>query len=81
MASDLQKKSKHTTEARKPPVTDQTTDPNQANSGSSPFTVEQRQILGNVYRLILGWRRERLMKSKPQIALPSSSIAPIEREA
>lgn len=35
---------------------------------SSPFTPEQREILGRVYSLILSWRRERLIKDRTQKA-------------
>jgi len=81
MASDLQKKSKQTAEAGKPSVTKQKPNNHPVTSDASPFTAEQRQILGNVYQLILSWRRERLMKATPQIALTSSSLLPAEREA
>jgi hypothetical protein len=81
MASALQKKSKQTAKTGMSPVTDQTTDNHPANSDASPFTAEQRQILRNVYLLILSWRRERLMKTTPEGALVSSSILLTEREA
>lgn len=81
MASDLQKKSKQTTEAGKPPVMEQKPNHHPVPSDASPFTAEQRQILGNVYQLILGWRRERLRKATPQIALTPPSLLPAEREA
>ena len=32
------------------------------------FTAEQRRILGQVYQMILGWRRERLMRTELSIA-------------
>jgi len=81
MTSDLQKKSKPTVEAGKLPVTEQKPNHSPATSDASPFTAEQRQILGNVYQLILSWRRERLMKTTPQGALNSSSMLLTEREA
>jgi hypothetical protein len=81
MASDLQKKSKQTVEAGVPPVTEQQPNRHPVTSDASPFTAEQRQILGNVYQLILSWRRERLMKTTPQSALNSSSMLLTEREA
>ena len=81
MANDLQKKSKQTTASGKPAVTEQQPVNHPVNSGTFPLTAEQRQILGNVYQLILGWRRERLMKATSQIALLSSSTLPAEREA
>jgi len=81
MASDLQKKSKQTAETGKPSVTEQKPNNHPVNSDASPFTAEQRQILGNVYQLILSWRRERLMKATPQITVTSSSLLLAEREA
>ena len=81
MASALQKKSKQTAEAGKPAVTEQQSNNHPATSDASPFTAEQRQILGNVYQLILSWRRERLMKTTPEGALNASSMLLTEREA
>jgi len=81
MASALQKKSKQTAEAGKAAVTEQQPDNHPATSDASPFTPEQRQILGNVYQLILGWRRGRLMRTTPQGVLNSSSMSLTEREA
>ena len=81
MASDLQKKSKQTAETGKPFVTEQKPNNHPVNSEASPFTAEQRQILGNVYQLILSWRRERLMKTTSQGALNASSMLVTEREA
>lgn len=81
MASALQKKSKQTAEAGKPAVTEQQPDNHSATSDAAPFTAEQRQILGNVYQLILSWRRERLMKTTPQHELASTNVAPAQREA
>ena len=81
MASDVQKKSKQTAEAGKPAVTEQKPNNPPVTSDASPFTAEQRQILGNVYQLILSWRRERLMRTTPQGALNSSSMLLTEREA
>ena len=63
MANDLQNRSKQTDGVQTAAIT------NQNQSDPSPFTPEQRQILGKVYRLILGWRRERLMKAKRSTAL------------
>jgi hypothetical protein len=41
---------------------------------SQRFTPEQREILGQVYTLILRWRRERLnMESNHQAGSPTSS--------
>lgn len=76
MARDLQKKSRQTA-----PVTEQKPNHHPAPSDASPFTVEQRQILGNVYQLILSWRRERLMKAAHPTAMTSPSLLPAEREA
>lgn len=76
MAHDLQKKSGQTA-----PVTDQKPNHHPVPSDASPFTEEQRQILGNVYQLILGWRRERLMKAALQVALTSPGLLPAKREA
>jgi hypothetical protein len=81
MARDLPEKSKQTTEAGKPAITEQKSDHHPANIEVPPFTAEQRQILGNVYQLILGWRREHLMKLASQSALTSSSLYQAEREA
>ena len=81
MARDLPKKSKQTTVAGMPSITDRKPDTHPVMSEASPFTAEQRQILGNVYQLILGWRRERLMKLASQTALTSSSLSQAEREA
>lgn len=52
-----------------------------ASSTSSPFTPEQKQILGNVYRLILGWRHDRLLKSKQAPKPISSAPLPVKRES
>ncbi|HRJ56348.1 MAG TPA: hypothetical protein PLV64_08690 [Anaerolineales bacterium] len=41
------------------------------------LTVEQRRNLGHVYRLILGWRRERKNKEASQ---PASESSPEERQ-
>ena len=60
MASDLHNKSKQKVEAGTHPVIQQKPGDHPVISESPPFTPEQRQILGNVYRLILSWRRERL---------------------
>jgi len=60
MAGDLQNKSDGVEAAS---VAKQNPNEILATSESSPFTPEQQRILGNVYRLILGWRRERLMKA------------------
>lgn len=65
MASDLQNKSKQPGGTETPSIAEQNQIDISAISNSSPFTPEQRQILGNVYQLILGWRRERLIKAKP----------------
>lgn len=75
MASDLQEKSKQTSTAITLPVNDRKPIELPSDLGASSFTEEQRQILGNVYQLILGWRRERLMKAMPQDTLT------VEREA
>ncbi len=81
MASDLPKKSKHTADVEKLSVAKLAVENHPENSEASPFTAEQRQILGNVYQLILSWRRERLMKAAPPVALTPSNLAPAEREA
>ncbi|MCC6986387.1 MAG: hypothetical protein IT309_08160 [Anaerolineales bacterium] len=81
MASNSSKKSKPVLEKENHSGADQTTENRLADSNDSPFTAEQRQILGNVYQLILGWRRERLMKAAvPMVMTPSNSL-PVEREA
>jgi hypothetical protein len=53
------------------------------------FTPEQRQILGEVYRLILSWRREQKMATalassdgdSDMLPATSSQPAPVEVEA
>ena len=60
MAGNFQKKSKQKDEAETPPVIQQKPEDHPVNSESSSFTAEQQRILGNVYRLILSWRRTRL---------------------
>lgn len=81
MASALRKKSKHRAETENLSVTDQTPESHPANSEAAPFTAEQRQILGNVYQLILSWRREHRMKTISEGALNASSMSLPEREA
>ncbi len=45
-------------------------------TSSTRFTPEQREILGQVYTLILSWRRERKkMESNNQAGKPASSIS------
>ena len=80
MASDLQNKSKQTGGEETTSITKQNPTEVSAESYSSPFTPEQRQILGNVYRLILGWRRERLMKAKQSVTPAAPILLPAERE-
>lgn len=75
MAHDLPKKSKQKSRTGPLPVVDRELVHQPAHSGPSPFTAEQRQILGNVYQLILSWRRERRTK------LASQCASPAEREA
>ena len=77
MASDLQKKSKQVNGVETHSIAEQKQSDSSADSNSSPFTPEQRQILGNVYQLIMGWRRERLMKAKQPVPVAQ----PTEREA
>lgn len=76
MASDLRKKFKPVGVAETYPAAE----PEQSDASnvfdSSPFTPEQRQILGNVHQLILDWRRERLMK----MGQPTPVALPAERE-
>ena len=81
MASNLQNKSKQADGAETDSITEQKPADLSAISAASPFTPEQKQILGNVYRLILGWRRERLMKSKHASTSISPALLPVEREA
>ena len=57
------------------------------------LTPDQRRRLGHVYRLILGWRRERKNKTEqhshpestevktPSVQINSEPVGPIEREA
>lgn len=53
------------------------------------LSPEQRRILGQVYQLILGWRRERLMKTghvnavsdTNRVSVPSGPIVAVEVEA
>ena len=68
MANDLQNKSKQPDGTETPSIAEQKHIDISVISDSYPFTPEQRQILGNVYQLILGWRRERLVKAKPSAA-------------
>ena len=81
MASDLQDKPKQADGAETASITEQKPADLSATSAASPFTPEQKQILGNVYRLILGWRRERLMKSKQAPTSVSPALLPVERES
>ena len=60
MAGNFQKKSNQKNEAGMPPIIQQKPEDHPVNSESVPFTAEQQRILGNVYRLILSWRRTRL---------------------
>ena len=39
------------------------------------LSPEQRRILAQVYHLILGWRRERLMKTGPGITVGDTNTA------
>ena len=71
MASDLQNKSIQTDGVETASIAKQNPNEILARPESSPFTPEQQRILGNVYQLIPGWRRERLMKA----------TQPTEREA
>lgn len=81
MANDLSKKSKSEANVEKPSLADQTAHNRPIPSEDSPFTAEQRQILGNVYQLILSWRRERLIKTATPVGPTPSNLLPIEREA
>ena len=46
---------------------------------SSRFTSEQREILGQVYTLILSWRRERKkLESNFQAGKPTSNMSQTE---
>lgn len=74
MASDLQHKSKQTDGVKTASIKKQNPIEVSAEPDPSPFTPEQQQILGNDYLLILGWRRERLMKA-------SQSTCSAERQA
>ena len=48
----------------------------QLPTSSSRFTPEQREILGQVYTLILSWRRERLkMEGNKQATSPASGTS------
>lgn len=60
MAGNFQKKSNQKNEAGTPPIIQQKPEDHPVNSASFSFTAEQQRILGNVYRLILSWRRTRL---------------------
>ena len=64
MASDLQNKSIQTDGVETHSIAQQNPNEILAASESSLFTRDQQRILGNVYQLILGWRRERLIKAK-----------------
>lgn len=81
MANDLSKKSKPEANVEKPFLADQTIENGSVTSEDSPFTAEQRQILGNVYQLILSWRRERLIKTATPVGPTPSNLLPIEGEA
>ncbi|HSG45146.1 MAG TPA: hypothetical protein VLA72_18525 [Anaerolineales bacterium] len=63
MASDLQNKSIQTEGVETHSFAQQNPNEILAASESFPFTPDQQQILGNVHQLILGWRRECLMKA------------------
>ena len=63
MASDLQNKSIQIDGVETASIAKQNPNEILAAPESSPFTPEQQRILGNIYQLILGWRRERLMKA------------------
>lgn len=82
MASDLQNKFQNRIGGETPPHQKQIQIESSALSADSPFTPEQRRILGNVYQLILSWRNERLMKQKQSAIAPTSPIVLLpERES
>ena len=41
------------------------------------LSPEQRRILGQVYQLILGWRRERMGRTMPAITSGETNVVPV----